>query len=168
MRSIITLVAGVLLLIWPEFYINALINGVGAILVVIATVGVLNFLSSNKALIHFVYLTGFLVLGVVGIAVLLFELNAFYVLTVIFGTYLVLDGISSIMNALIFSRRSGLKGWWILIPLSLGLIACGVIIFLNIWWDTPGELLKVIGLMVLYSSAVSIMRLIWLWPIKNV
>ena len=167
MTSIVLVAAGVLLMIWPEKYVVALINALGAALVVIATVMVLDFLSSNKAMIQFVYLTGALILGIAGIAVLLFDIDVLNVLSWLFGVILIIDGLNSTMNALIFARRSGRKGWGVLIPLSLLLIVCGVILVINPWWRTTGDLLKVIGLMILLSSIVSILRLIWIWPIKS-
>lgn len=167
MTSIVLVAAGVLFMIWPEKYVGALIDAVGAILVVAATVMVLDFLGSNKTLIHFVYLTGALILGIAGTAVLLFDLDVLHVLSWLFGAILIVDGANSLMNTLIYARRAGRKGWWVLVPLSLLLVVCGVILVINLWWKTAGSLLNAIGLMLLLSSIVSILRLIWNWPIKS-
>ena len=51
--------------------------------------------------------------------------------------------------------------------LSLLLIAAGVILFINPWWNTTDSLMKVIGCAIFFSSVVSAIRLFWMWPLKN-
>lgn len=167
MTSIVLVAAGILLMIWPDRYVVALINAIGAVLIVIATVMVMDFLSSNKSLIQFVLLSAALVIGIAGTAVLLFDIDVLNVLSWLFGVILIVDGVNSLLIAFVFARRSGRKGWGILVPLSLLLVACGVILVINPWWKETGILMKVIGLMILLSSLVSIMRTIWVWPIKS-
>ena len=43
----------------------------------------------------------------------------------------------------------------------------GLIVLVNPWWDDPLKLFDVIGGMLLFSSVVSIVRLIYIWPIKS-
>ena len=81
--------------------------------------------------------------------------------------FLILSGIGNILNAFLYAKRSGRKGWWILVVLAAALIVCGVLIFINPWWKSFGYFFKVIGGMMLFSSVVSILRLIWIWPIKS-
>ena len=54
-------------------------------------------------------------------------------------------------------------------PICLGfsLKAAGeTIVLINPWWSEPTKLFDVIGGMLLFSSVVSIVRLIYIWPIK--
>ena len=53
------------------------------------------------------------------------------------------------------------------IVFSLLLIAGGVIILVNPWWNETLKLFDVIGMMLLFSSLVGIVRLIIIWPIKD-
>ena len=78
-----------------------------------------------------------------------------------------LCGIFVALNALLFVRRSSRKGWWILIILAVVLMALGVLIFLNPWWDSPALFTKIIGGALLLSAFVSTLRLIWVWPFRN-
>ena len=48
------------------------------------------------------------------------------------------------------------------------LILCGLIVLVNPFWNDPPMLFDVIGGMLLFSSVVSIVRLIIIWPIKTV
>jgi len=167
MSSIILIVIGILMVLCPEGYTRTMIGLMGAVMLIFAIVGILEYLGSNKALIHYVYLTGWLILGIVGFAILVFEINSLFAISWLFGAFLILSGISNIINAFVYAKRSGRKGWWILVLLALLLVVCGVITFVNPWWDSYSKLFKVIGIMMLFSSVVSILRLIWIWPIKS-
>ena len=167
MTSIVLIALGVLMIICPKEYIMTMVGTLGSVMLVFAVMGVFEYFNSNRALIHYIYLTGWLIIGVAGTAILLFQLNSLYMISILFGAYLVISGLSNISSALTYIKRAGRKGWWLLVILGLSLIACGVIILINPWWDTIERLFKIVGLMMLYSSLVSILRLIWLWPIKS-
>ena len=167
MSSIILIVIGILMVLCPEDYIRSMIGLLGSVLLVFSVIGVLDFLGSNKALIHYIYLTGWLIVGIVGFTVLVFEIHSLFAVGGIFGVFLILAGISNIINAFVYAKRSGRKGWWILVILALALIVFGIIILVNPWWDSFGKFFKVIGVMMMFSSLVSILRLIWIWPIKS-
>lgn len=72
-----------------------------------------------------------------------------------------------IVHALTYTRRAGREGWWVLLALSIVLIVCGFIVLINPWWSEPTKLFDIIGGMLLFSSLVSIVRLILVWPIKS-
>ena len=80
---------------------------------------------------------------------------------------LVGDGIVGIVNAWMYARRAGRKGWWVLIVLNVLMILCGLVVLVNPWWNEPTMLFDVIGGMLLFSSIVSIVRLFYLWPIRD-
>jgi uncharacterized membrane protein HdeD (DUF308 family) len=94
MSSIILMVIGIGMLICPDKYMGLMVATLGYVLLVVATVFVLDFLSSKKALINYVLL-------------------------------------------------------------------------INPFWDTPAALKVVIGVMMLFSSVVSIIRTVLTWPIKT-
>ena len=167
MSSIILIVIGILMFLCPERYIRTMIGLMGAILLIFSIIGILEYLSSNKSLIHYVYLTGWMILGIVGFAVLVFEINSLFAIGWLFGVFLILSGIGNIVSAFMYAKPSGRQSWWILVLLALVLVACGVIILVNPWWDSYSKLFKVIGIMMLFSSVVGILRLICIWPIKS-
>ena len=166
MTAVILITLGIFMIICPEPYIKSMIGLMGAILLILAVLGIFDFLSSNKALIHYIYLTGWLFLMIIGSMILFFEFDALYTISWLFGAVLILGGVSNGITALSYSRRAGRKGWWVLLLLSLLQIGCGLVVLLNPWWDTPGKLFKVVGVMILFSSAISALRLIWSWPVK--
>ena len=167
MTSIVLLSFGIVLLMLPELYLQPLIEGLGAAMIIISLGMIFDFLHSNRSLIHFIILTGALALGIAGIAVLIFQDDVLFVLGAMFGIILVIAGLQGICHAWVYARRSQRKGWWILIPAYVLLIASGFVIFFNPWWDEPSAFKQVIGITIVLSSIVSALRLIWVWPIRK-
>lgn len=167
MASICLMAAGIVLIICPEPYIDTLIDVLGILLLITACIMALDFISSKKSLMNFIKMTCALVLGIVGGVILILDINTVYVLAWLFGLGLIVYGIYSLFHALVFARRSGRKGWWIMVLLSALLIFLGVVIIIHPYWTMPGELLRIIGWVVVFSVIVSALRLVWIWPIKN-
>ena len=165
--SIILAAVGVLMIICPRQYVNALVSTLGYGMLVYAVVLGLDFVSGKKTLMSYVHLTLALVLALVGIAIVAFETDVVKAIGLIFGVILVGDGIVGIVNAWMYARRAGRKGWWVLIVLNVLLILCGLIVLVNPWWNEPTMLFDVIGGMLLFTSIVSIVRLFYLWPIRE-
>ena len=167
MSAILLTALGVVILICPEEYFNYLTRIFGYTLVIVAIVMMLNFFSSNKSLMEYLKFIGALVLGIVGLCVLVYSNNVMSVLAWLFGFLLILDGLRTLIHSFTYARRSERKGWWILTILSGLLMIAGVALFVNQWWDTPDKLAKVVGGTVLFSSLVSVARLIWTWPLRK-
>ena len=167
MSAILLIALGVIIMICPKEYISSLTLVFGYTLVVVAIVMILNFFSGKKSLMEYLKFSGALILGIVGICVLVFRSDIMRVLAWLFGFLLILDGARTMIHSFTYSRRSKRKAWWVLTILSLLLIASGVILSVNRWWDTPEMLMKVIGCAIFFSSIVSAVRLFWTWPLKN-
>ena len=167
MTSIILVAVGILMIICPKQYVNALVSTLGYGMLIFAAVMLLDFISGRKTLMSYVSFTGALILGLLGIAIVAFETDVVKVIGLIFGLVLVGDGIVGIVNAWMYARRAGRKGWWVLIVLNVLMILCGLIVLINPWWNEPTALFDVIGGMLLFSSVISIVRTIMIWPIKG-
>ncbi len=168
MNSIVLMAAGIILIVWPDEYVKILIDVAGAAILVTSAVMLLDFLSKPKSMVNFLFFILALALLIIGIFVLLYDMDTIAVLGWLFGVFLIIDGLHGVFHALIFARRSHRKGWWIMFPLSLSLVVCGVLIIVNrAWWVTPASIMNAIGWVLLFSSIVSALRLIWVWPIKS-
>ena len=167
MTSIILMAVGVLMIMCPGRYTGALVSTLGYCMLILAAVLVMDFISGKKALMNYIYFVGALILALVGCAITVFESNVVRVIGLIFGLWLVGDGVVGIISALMYARRAGRQGWWVLIVLCALMILFGLIVLVNPWWNEPTALFDVIGGMLLFSSVVSIVRLILLWPIKS-
>ena len=168
MTSIMLMAVGIIMVICPPNYTNVLVTTLGCMMIIGAVVMMLDFLSSKRVLINYIYLCLALVLGILGASVMLFDESIVKIIGFSFGVLLIVVNIIDIFNALTYSRRSQRKGWWILIVLSCLQILFGLIILVNPWWDSARSLFQVIGGILLFSSAVSILRLIFIWPIRSV
>ena len=166
MTSIILMAVGIVMTLCPAQYVHALVAVLGYGVVIFSAICVLDFISGKKVLIRYIYLTGALIVALLGIAVLVFD-NVVLIIGIVFGLWLVGDGVIGIINAWMYARRSQRKGWWVLILLSILMLLFGLIILVNPWWKEPTMLFDVIGGMLMFSSLVSIVRLIFLWPIKG-
>ena len=134
MTSIILVAVGILMIICPKQYVNALVSTLGYGMLIFAAVMLLDFISGRKTLMSYVSFTGALILGLLGIAIVAFETDVVKVIGLIFGLVLVGDGIVGIVNAWMYARRAGRKGWWVLIVLNVLMILCGLIVLINPWW----------------------------------
>lgn len=167
MSTILLVFLGALIMICPQEYIPAMTLLFGYALVVIAIVLMLNFISGKKSLMEYLKFSGALILGLVGIASLVYRSDIMRVLAWLFAFLLVLDGGRTLLHSFTYARRSQRKGWWVQTILSVLLMATGVVLFLNPWWNTADMLMKAIGCAVFFSAIVSGIRLIWTWPLRN-
>ena len=168
MTSIIMIVIGIVMILCPVQYMGMLISALGYVLLTFATVMVLGFLSSKKVLVNYITLTGGLFVGLLGLFVLVKRGDILPMLCLMFGLFLVVNGLNDLFNAFMYARRAGRAAWWVLALLSVITVLLGLILLVNPWWNSPGVLKMVIGGMMLFSSMVSIIRVIWTWPFRNV
>ena len=164
--SIILMAVGLVMIMCPAAYVPSLVAALGYGMLILALVLVLDFLAGKRALINYIYFTGALALGLLGGAVLVLG-NIVGLIGLVFGLLLVGDGLIGIINGMMYARRSGRKGWWISVVLSGLMVLFGLIILINPWWNEPTQLFDVIGSVLLFSSVVSAVRLVFLWPIKS-
>lgn len=173
LTSILLMCLGVVLLLCPEQYVSALIMISGYIMIVYALEQGLEFLVNNTTLMSYITLILAVLVGLVGLAVLVFHEDVLNVLCWIFGVLLLVEGIHSIYYGFTFAKRSGRKGWSILVILACVLILfglfllAGVIIFAIIGLTSPVFLLRAIGIAILFCALVSLLRLIWIKPIAK-
>ena len=166
MTSIMLVAIGIVMIICPPQYVDSLVAVLGYGMVIFAGVLMMNYISAKKSLINCIIFAGALALLLLGIAVLVFT-NIVLLIGIIFGLVLLGDGVLTLINTWMYARRANLRGWWVLVLLSLLLIAGGVIILINPWWNETIKLFDAIGVMLLFSSLISILRLIIIWPIKD-
>ena len=167
MMAIILMLAGVFLIIIPESYINYTGGFIGFFLLVISAAAVFDFIGSKKALIHYIELAAGLFIGLFGAALFIFESLFIDMLSFFSGIIPTALGVAGIAQALILARRSKRRGWWILIILSSLLLIFGILVFINPLLVTPKAIMEIIGATLIYSAAISLLRLIWIWPIHK-
>ena len=173
MTSIALLAFGLAMIICPASYTTSMIDMLGYVLVVVALVLVFNYISGKKVLINYVWLTCALAIALLGLAILVYndgDNQILHILGWTFAVVLIADGLYSMIHAFVYARRAQRDSWWVLVLLALVLIACGAVILLNFhfdWWVQARDLLMIIGIMLVFTSLVGIIRMLMTWPIRN-
>ena len=167
MTAIMMVALGLTLVIWPGEYVSTLMSIVSGVLIIASMIMIMNYIDSSKNLMSYLLLSAALAIGIVGMLVMVFNVNTINAIAWIFGLLLGIDGLHSLVHTLMYARRSGRRGWWLLIPVSLIILLFGLLVICHPWWNTPDTLIHAIGWMIVGSSVVSIVRLILTWPIKN-
>ena len=165
--SIVMMVLGLFMLVIPPEYDASLVNILGYVIVVLGTVMVWDFIAGDKHLSSCIMFTVALLLILLGVFILVSGDNILRVLSVLFGILLMVDGVHSLVYAWVYARRAGRKWWGLLVILSILLFLSGIIIFNNPWWPRAHSFVKVIGGVILFSSATGIVRLILVWPLHK-
>ena len=167
MYSIVLLAIGVLMSLCPDEYTGSLIMILGNGLLITGCVMIMDFLAGKREVKDYILLTAAMFMGILGLCTNFYHGEILKVLGWLFGVLLIFDGFHSLCHALLYARRSGRRGWWFLVILSVLLMFIGVIIFANRWWDTPHKLMKVIGGSIMFAAVVGMLRAIWIWPLRN-
>ena len=168
MAAIILMIIGILFLIVPQTYLNFVGNVMGFAFLVVCAIAIFDFVGSNKALIHYIKLALGLLIGLFGITFFIFEELFITILSSrLVGILPVVLGLIEMFYAVVFARRSDRGGWWVLIILSSLLIAAGILVFVLPFMSGIRIMLYVIGGSLLYSALVSLLSLIWIWPMHK-
>ena len=167
MTTIVLIFIGLILMLIPEGYISFLSSALAFGLLVAFGVAVLDFIGSSKALINYIMLSLGLLAGLLGFVLLVFEELLIQLMSLLVGALPIISGLYGIGHALVFARRSGKKGWWVLIIFSVLMIAFGAFIFMNPWMESTRAVMQVIGGTMMFSAFVSALGLIWIWPIRH-
>ncbi len=165
--SIVLLFAGLLLYLIPAEYIPIINIASGFTLLVICVVTVFIFLGSSKILIRYLQLCGGLTMGLAGIALWIFDDMFIRLLTLMIGILPAVISIPSIFHAFAYLRRSGRKGWWILVLCPLALMAFAVFVLWNPWLKDENAVMNAAGTVLISTAVVNALRLIWLRPAKR-
>lgn len=168
MTSLILIALGIVMILCPVRYMGLMITAMGYVLLVWATVIALDYLSSSKTLMNNISLGIALFVGILGLYVLVYRGDVLPVLGLLMGLFLVVKGLRDLFDAFVYVRRAGQVAWWFLAILSILTILIGVGFLFNPLLKTPYDMKRAIGIMLLVSSAVSIIRTMITWPFKNV
>lgn len=167
-RTIMTIIVfvfvGIAFLVVPERYLPFMGSACGFVLVVWAVVSIIEFAMGPKVLIRYFGLFVALAMGVLGISLFVFDSLFLRLLTGLVAVIPILGGIIGSYHALVFARRSGRKGWWIPLVLTVLLIIFGTMTLVNPWSYNTRAVLELIGGTLAYTAVVYALLLVWMWP----
>ena len=137
MTAIVLVFLGFVFLAVPEAYIPFLGSATAFVLAVSSIVSILEFVTGPKTLMRYFGLAGALVVGLVGVLLFVFDDLFMTLLRVLVSAVPIVVGIYGVYHALVFARRSGRRGWWVPLVLSLFLMAFGTVSAINPWALRP-------------------------------
>jgi hypothetical protein len=167
MVAITLMFVGCTLALTPEHYMTFLGSAIGFVLAVFCVTSMLRFWESVGTLMDCIRLTIGLVAGAFSVALFVFDGLFEWVIALLVGTVPIITGIYGLYHAFTYARRSGRRGWWVLVVLTGSLVLFGAFVFLNPWSDDPQVNLRVVGGTLMYSAIVSALSLIWIWPVRT-
>ena len=167
MTAVMMMALGLILVIWPGQYVPTLMWIVSGVLFICSMVMILNYIDSKKTVANYIKLGGALAVGIAGMLLMIFNVDTLDAISWIFGLLLVIDGVHSLAHTLMYARRAGRKGWWVMIPVSVIILARGVLVIIHPWWKTPDTLIHAAGWMVVGAAAAGILRVILTWPFNK-
>lgn len=106
-------------------------------------------------------------MGFAGIALWIFDDMFIRLLTLMIGILPAVISIPSMFHAFAYLRRSGRKGWWILVLCPLALMAFAVFVLWNPWLKDENAVMNAAGTVLISTAVVNALRLIWLRPAKR-
>lgn len=129
--SVLNIVLGICLIIWPEVSAETICLVLGLILFITGVLRiVLYFRGTVFGIPLYADLTvGFIIL-LVGALLIIHPGNAAILLPIISGFFLILDGAFKLQTSFDL-KKAGVKFWWYILALSIITAACGVLLVLN-------------------------------------
>ena len=173
LTAILLMVLGLIMILCPKEYVSTLITIAGYVMIIVGIEQTLEFLTSKNSLMNYISFVLAVIIGIVGLAVLVFNEDILQVLSWACSLLLLIDGGHSLYYAFTFARRSDRKGWQLLVVLSLLLMLMGLFLFFGILFYANSItistmfLMKILGIVMLFAAICSAIRLIWIWPVKN-
>lgn len=166
MTAIMLAFLGSTLLLVPDGYVSFLGSATAFVLAVVCVYVVLRFISSKKVLINYFRLFFGMLAGLTGLILFLYPNALVRILNLIVGILPMMLGTLGNYNAFVYARRSGRKGWGILVVLSAALFIFGGFSLFQPWMYSVSGTMKVVGGTMLFSSLVFVLMLIWIWPVN--
>lgn len=129
--SVVMLILGLALMIWPEISLSVLCLVVGVILTVFGVVKLISYFSRDlyRLAFQFDLALGIFTL-VFGVILMVRPTRILSILPTIIGILIFLDGVFKIQTAM-DARRFGMDRWWGILILAIATGAFGLLLILN-------------------------------------
>lgn len=129
--SVVYIVAGLALIIWPSFMEGMICTILGIVAIVFGIIRLINYFVGDKfeALMRYDMVIGIFLVGL-GLFVLIFPGVVISFLPVVFGLFLILSSLVKLQNA-VDLKRLDYDRWWLILILAAVSIVLGVILICN-------------------------------------
>lgn len=151
-ESIVILLFGILLVVWPEITIVVVANILGAIFIINGIYQIINYfvVKGQRDFLNNGLLFGVISL-LVGIAVLIAGENIANVFRIIIGIWIIYEALVRV-NTSIKLHAAGVKIWSYILIIALVMLALGIFVALN-----SGAVVQLIGWMMIATGVIGIL-----------
>lgn len=167
MTTIVFVFVGAAFLVVPEVYLPFMGSACAFAMVVWSAVSILEFITGPKVLVRYLGLFVALAIGLLGVALFVFDGLFLKLVTGLVAAIPIFGGILGSYHALVFARRSGRRGWWVPLVLSILLVGFGTVTIVSPWAYSTRAVLQLIGGTLAYSAVVYALLLVWMWPARG-
>ncbi len=166
MTAIVMMFAGLALLILPTSNYETIGFVTGSAFLVFSIYEILCYIARAGTGVGYIHLIVGMIMGIAGLAFLIYPNFLLWSLWALVSLMPLLVGHYGLIHALGYTRRSGRRGWWVLLILSALLLGFVLFVIINPFADTPEAQMRVVGGTLMYSSIIQALALIWLWPAR--
>lgn len=126
--SVIMLVLGLVLLIWPEMSLSILCYLIGAMLIIGGVVKLVGYFSKDLYRLAFQFDLAFGILSILlGIVFIAHPEHIISILPIVMGIFVLVEGVLRIQTAM-DAKTFGLSTWWMMIILAIATSGCGLLL----------------------------------------
>ena len=126
--SVIMLVLGLVLLIWPKMSLSVLCYLIGAMLIIGGVVKLVGYFSKDLYRLAFQFDLAFGILSILlGVVFIIHPEHIISILPIVMGIFILVEGVLRIQTAM-DAKTFGLSTWWMMILLAIATSACGLLL----------------------------------------
>ena len=126
--SVIMLVLGLVLLIWPKMSLSVLCYLIGAMLIIGGVVKLVGYFSKDLYRLAFQFDLAFGILSILlGVVFIINPEHIISILPIVMGIFILVEGVLRVQTAM-DAKTFGLSTWWMMILLAIATSACGLLL----------------------------------------
>ena len=126
--SVIMLVLGLVLLIWPKMSLSVLCYLIGAMLIIGGVVKLVGYFSKDLYRLAFQFDLAFGILSILlGVVFIIHPEHIISILPIVMRIFILVEGVLRIQTAM-DAKTFGLGTWWMMILLAIATSACGLLL----------------------------------------
>ena len=126
--SVIMLVLGLVLLIWPKMSLSVLCYLIGGMLIIGGVVKLVGYFSKDLYRLAFQFDLAFGILSILlGVVFIIHPEHIISILPIVRGIFILVEGVLRIQTAM-DAKTFGLSTWWMMILLAIATSVCGLLL----------------------------------------
>ena len=126
--SVIMILLGLVLVIWPKMSLSVLCYLIGAVLIIGGIVKLIGYFSRDLYRLAFQFDFAFGILSILlGLVFVVHPEHIISILPIVMGIFVLVDGVLKIQTAL-DAKTFGLTTWWMIILLAVATCICGLLL----------------------------------------